>query len=329
MRLLCKTRNPPNHALYLPVPRVTAAAFTFEAVSPERGVSQVCCSLLRSTVAATAPLSAVAELGIVKPTPMTELDSKLHVRLIANKLGVIVQDVPRSEFDQRPDFELFCGDECSLVELKHREGDWNFTDDEKRKLDEGEIIDRSDGLGPHNTISARIKKAHRQLSSFESPRHAFRLLWFCAYGQFSGLVALQARATLLGDITIFESASERQWRAYFFDHNLFHRYKDVLDGAFVSEVTPAEVSVQLILNPLSSRYSAFRCSRLVQAFSSGLLDPLSIEGDGGGVTVGSDADRRSEHTKLSYLASRYAIQNPFIIRMGHHAAMIRPERPAA
>jgi hypothetical protein len=260
---------------------------------------------------------------------MTELDSRRHVRFVAKKLGVTVQDIPRSDNDQRPDFEFFCGDECSLVELKRREGGWNFTDDEERMLDHGEIVDRSEGLGPHNTISARIKEANRQLSSFASPRHAFRLLWFCAYGPFSGLVARRACTTLLGDITIFESESERQWRAYFFDHNQFYRYKDVLDGAFVSEVRPAEVSVQLILNPLSSRYGAFRCSRLVQAFSSGLLDPLSTERDGDGVIVGSDADRRSEHTKLSYLASRYAIHHPYIIRMGHHAAMIRPEQSAA
>jgi hypothetical protein len=196
-------------------------------------------------------------------------------------------------------------------------------------LDEGEIIDRSESLGPHNTISARIKEAHRQLSSFESTRHAFRLVWFCAYGQFSGLVANRARTTFLGDITIFESESDRQWRAYFFDHNQFHRYKDVLDGAFISEVRPSEASVQLILNPLSSRYGAFRRSRLVHAFSSGLLDPVAIERDGDGVIVGPDADRTSENSKLSYLASRYAIHQPFIIRMGHHAAMIRPERPTA
>ena len=94
----------------------------------------------------------------------------------------------------------------------------------------------------------------------------------------------------------------------------------------MSEVRPTEVSAQLILNPLSSRYDSFRCSRLVQAFSSGLLDPLTIERDGDGVIVGPDADRTSEQTKLSYLASRYAIRHPFIIRMKHHAAMLRPEQ---
>jgi hypothetical protein len=260
---------------------------------------------------------------------MTELDSKRHVRLIANKLGITVRDVPRSDDDQRPDFEFFCGDECSLVELKRREGAWKFTEDEERLLDNGKIIDRSEGLGPHNTVSTRIKEAHRQLSSFEGRRHAFRLLWFCAYGRFSELVAQRVRATLLGDITIFESESERQWRAYFFDHNHFHRYKAVFDGAVISEVRPAEISAQLILNPLSARYDRFLCSALVQSFSMGLLDPMTIEREGDGLIVGLQADRTSEDTKLSYLASHYGIHDPFIIRMGHHAALLRAGLPKA
>jgi hypothetical protein len=256
---------------------------------------------------------------------MTELESKSHVRLIASQLGVTVQDIPRSDDDQRPDFEFFCGEECSLVELKRRQGAWNLTEEEERELDAGAIVDRSESVSFHNTISGRIREAHQQLSAFQTERHDFRLVWFCTYGQFSELAAERVRATLLGDITVFEAESDRQWRAYFFDYNEFHRYRAILDGAIVSEIASSQVSAQLILNPLSPRYDGFRSSRLVQAFSSGLLDPLTIERDGEAVIVGSDADRTSEQTKLDYLASKYGIQQPFIIRMGHTATMLRPK----
>jgi hypothetical protein len=256
---------------------------------------------------------------------MTELESKQHVRFIANNLGITVQDIPRSNDvdDNRPDFEFLCGDECSLVELKRREGAWNLTNDEGRMLDAGGIVDRSESLGPHNTISARIEEAHLQLSAFQSTRHAFRLVWYCTYGQFSDLAAQRVRATLLGDITVFESDSERQWRAYFFDYNKFYQFREVLDGAIVSNVGSAQVSAQLILNPLSSRYDRFRSSRLVRAFSSGLLDPMT-EREEDAVIVGSGADRTSEQSKLDYLASAYGIHHPFIIRMGHFAVMCLP-----
>lgn len=210
-------------------------------------------------------------------------------------------------------------------ELKRREGAWNLTEEEERALDTGAIVDRSERVSSHNTISGRIREAHQQLSAFQTERHDFRLVWFCTYGQFSGLAARRVRATLLGDITVFEAESDRQWCAYFFDYNEFHRYRVILDGAIVSEIASTQVSAQLILNSLSPRYGGFRSSRLVQAFSSGLLDPLTIEGDGDSVIVGSDADRTSEQTKLDYLASKYGIQHPFIIRMGHMAARLRPK----
>jgi hypothetical protein len=127
----------------------------------------------------------------------------------------------------------------------------------------------------------------------------------------------------MGDITVFEAESDRQWCGYFFDYNEFHRYRAILDGAIISEIAPTEVSAQLVLNSLSPRYDRFRSSRLVEAFSSGLLDPLRIESEGDAIIVGSDADRTSEQTKLDYLASKYGIQNPFIIRMAHMAAMLR------
>ncbi len=254
---------------------------------------------------------------------MTELESKSHVRFIASQLGVTVQDVSRSDNDQRPDFEFFCGDECSIVELKRREGAWNLTEEEESAVDAGAIVDRNESVGSHNTISGRIREAHQQLSAFQTERHHFRLVWFCAYGQFSELAARRVRTTLLGDITVFEAESDQQWCGYFFDYNEFHRYRATLDGAIVSEIASTEVSVQLVLNSLSPRYDRFRSSRLVEAFSSGLLDPLRIEGDGDAIIVGSDADRTSEQTKLDYLASKYGIRNPFIIRMSHMAAMLR------
>ena len=64
----------PNHALQRTAPRVTVAAVSSLVPSrPSVALSYVRCLLLRSTFAATAPRSAVAELGVVRrlsPSPM-------------------------------------------------------------------------------------------------------------------------------------------------------------------------------------------------------------------------------------------------------------------
>lgn len=256
---------------------------------------------------------------------MTEHESRIHVQTIAEQVGIRVIDIPRSENDRgkTPDFEFHTDDEISLVELKRRSGDWTFTEDEESLLNCGGIIDRQEELGPNNTISGRIREAKEQLAAYESSKHSYRLIWYYAHGTFHDLVAQRIKATLLGDITIFETDSERQWRAYFFDHNQFHRFQDTLDGAFVSELIGGEVSLQLILNPFSARYESFLQSKLVEAFSSGLLDPMREEQKGEAVIVGSEVDRSSERSKLDYLESRYQIRQPFVIRMGHFAAYTR------
>lgn len=159
------------------------------------------------------------------------------------------------------------------------------------------------------------------MSKFQSDKHAFRLLWYFTHGQFSELAADRVRTTLLGDITIFETNSERQWRAYFFDHSQFYCQREVLDGAIVSSMTERNrISVRLILNPLSNRYELFRCSNLAQLFSASILDPFTEEDT---LVLGADAVRESEQEQLDYLALKYSIDNPFIIRMGHMAAMSR------
>ena len=253
---------------------------------------------------------------------MNDSESKHHVLDIAKQLGIFVVEIPKSDPEKSPDFEFYCGDECTLVELKSRVAEWDLTQEKFEILDNGGVIDRQESIGPHNGISGRIADAGKQLSEFQTDKHAFRLLWYFTHGQLSELAAYRVRATLLGDITIFEGNPERQWRAYFFDHSQFFRHREVLDGAIVSSTTERNrISAQLILNPLSPRYELFRCSNLAHLLSGCVLDPLTEEDT---LVLGADANRDTEQNKLDYLASKHGINNPFIIRMGHMAAMVRP-----
>ena len=59
------TTATPNHALQRTAPRVPVAAI-LACARPVVALSYVRCLLLRSTFAATAPRSAVAELGVVR-----------------------------------------------------------------------------------------------------------------------------------------------------------------------------------------------------------------------------------------------------------------------
>lgn len=252
---------------------------------------------------------------------MKDSESKGHVLDIAKQLGISVVEIPKSDLGKTPDFEFYCDDECTLVELKSRISAWDLTNEEIEILDNGGVIDRCRSIGPDNTVSGRITDAGKQLSKFQASRHTFRLLWYFTHGQFSDLTFDRVRATLLGDIKIFETNSERQWRAYFFDHSQFFRHRGVLDGAIVSSMTEKNhISAQLIMNPLSPRYKLFRCSKLAQKLSECVLDPFTEENT---LVLGEDAKRDSEQDKLDYLALKHGINNPFIIRMGHMTAMMR------
>ena len=252
---------------------------------------------------------------------MNDSEPRNHVLDIAKQLGISVVEIPKLDTEKSPDFEFYCGDECTLVELKSRISEWNLTKSEIRILDTGGVVDRHESIGPHSTISGRISDATNQLSEFQTERHTFRLIWYFIHGHFSELAADRVRATLLGDITVYESDSERQWRAYFFDHSQFFRHREVLDGAIVSSMTEKNrISVQLILNPLSPRYDLFRYSNLYHILSAGVLNPLTEEDT---LVLGADANRDLEQDKLDYLALKHGINNPYIIRMGHIAAMAR------
>jgi hypothetical protein len=251
---------------------------------------------------------------------MNDSISRSYVLDITKKLGISVEEIPESEPKKSPDFEFYCGDECTLVELKSRISDWDLSKKEIEILDKGGVIDRHESIGAHSTISSRIADASEQLLKFQTERHAFRLIWYFTHGQFSELAADRVRATLIGDITIFDADSERQWRACFFDHSQFFRHREVLDGAIVSSMSKNDIiTVQLILNPLSPRYELFRCSKLSEMLSACILNPF-IEEDM--LVVGADANRDSEQDKLDYLALKYNIKNPFIIRMSHIAAAV-------
>lgn len=256
---------------------------------------------------------------------MNDSESKIHVLDIAKQLGITVVEIPKSDSGKTPDFEFYCDDECTLVELKSRISEWDLTQEEVEILDNGGVIDRHESIGPQSTISGRIADAGKQLGEFQTDRHAFRLIWYFTHGQFSELAADRVRSTLLGDITIFEANSERQWRAHFFDHSQFFRHRGVLDGAVVSSMTEKNrISVRLILNPLSPRYELFRCSNLAQMLSACVLDPFTEEET---LVLGAEAIRDSEQDKLDYLALKHGINNPYIIRMGHMAAMARSTNP--
>lgn len=260
---------------------------------------------------------------------MKEDEIRQHVRLVANHLGIRVEDIPESHREKRPDFEFFCDDECSLVELKSREKEWNLSAEEISHSQSGGIVERSSRLSEHPTISGTIDDAVRQLATYQSARHSFRIVWYCAYGVFRHVVDEQIDSTFLGDVTIHEGNFLRSWRAYFFNYNKFFKHRQFLDAAVVSQFSPEHASAQLVVNPLSERYDALRASRLYNRFSAGILDPLLEEKKGEGVILGGDADRSSERTKLQYLANRYKIENPFILPMGHYAVMAGVPKPSA
>lgn len=169
----------------------------------------------------------------------------------------------------------------------------------------GEEVEIRTDLDKHNSISAEVEHASRQLNAI-AQEHDLRLLWYRAdRGPFVSNTKEQIGSTLYGMRMVLADRpmhARRPWQCAYAGYADFFRFREV-DGVM------AEVDglISLFLNPFSPRGDAFATSRIakVLAADDAVFDIQRAIADGKLFAAGGDAPRHDDAALLAHLTSKY------------------------
>jgi Holliday junction resolvase-like predicted endonuclease len=219
-------------------------------------------------------------------------------------LGFEVQSIPETSTSPQPDLVAQSEGVTMFVEVKTRsEGRVLRNDMEAVRI--GEEVEIWTDLDKHNSISAEVEHASRQLHAV-AQEHDLRLLWYRADpGPFVSNTKEQIGSTLYGMRTVLADHplhARRPWYCAYAGHADFFRFREI-DGVMV-EVAGL---ISLFLNPFSPRGDAFATSRIarVVAADDAVFDIQREIAAGKLFAAGGDAPRRDDAALLRHLASRY------------------------
>ncbi len=230
------------------------------------------------------------------------------VRTRLEALGFVVCCIPEtSEFPQ-PDLAAQDEDAMMYVEVKTRTED-RVLRGEMEAVSIGKTVDIQTTLEKHNSISADVKHASRQLSAAASSRD-FRLLWYRAdRGLFVSNTKEQIGSTLFGMRMVLAERppfEARPWHCAYAGHADFFRFPEI-DGVIV-EVNDL---ISIFLNPFSPRRHEFAMSRIVRILGAdhAVFDIQRVIADGMLFAVDGDAPRRNDYQLLEHLRRNYPDTN--------------------
>jgi hypothetical protein len=248
---------------------------------------------------------------------VTEDDFKSVVRQWLSTRGLLVSDIPCDPLRRTPDFRLAAGSENDLLELKIKDRDPDDDTEERLALAAGRMVERSVPIRPRNRLDGIIKDGHSQMMEFDPERRFFHLLWIHCAGRDGGTLFERFRFTLFGVRHLCSMQREHMIRAYYFHNSAFWRYRNGLDGVFLSEGD----TLQLCVNTVSSRLHEFRNSRLFSEHENALCDPDRLESNQHAFIVDPIVDRRNENVVLASLRAKYAVEHLQTLDMGAYSVI--------
>jgi hypothetical protein len=193
-----------------------------------------------------------------------------------------------------------------------------------KTLRAGGVHGQSVPLKSNNRLSGIVKKAVGQLSSTAADvEHNLRVLWFTGTGFDGEAKHYQLMATLYGSTRVFELNGDGHHRTcYFFRNSDFYRFRDVLDGAYVTYLTGNTLTMKLCLNPHSTKWQQLRDSPFAARLKNGLIDPFAEENEGAAYIVDGDVERSDEGAVMRYLHEKYGLKQAMNIDMGMMSASV-------
>jgi hypothetical protein len=185
-------------------------------------------------------------------------------------------------------------------------------------------------INDSNQITVILDKAVKQLRMTVAGRHdGLRLAVLIGRGSLSNRV-MQDRvfSALYGLRTIGEvKVNAVAEKCLYFSHSVFFRHRTELDGAIIMD----DSGVGMCLNDFGPRTQRVRESQLGRFFADAKLlhDAAKIERDGHYLIADCDIDRNNEHAVLGYLATKYNLLRPIVIKSYGFvgAASLKPINP--
>lgn len=204
-----------------------------------------------------------------------------------------------------PDLLVSDTDSKYLIEIKEKFPDPQMMKQRSEILARGSIWAEENTLGYRNTISYIVREAADQLISFQSEPVEFRLVWLHARERHADTQLKQFKATLFGCVDLIDldelADSVPARPCFFFGFSEFFRFRDVLDGAFVS----TDDRCLLCINTLSPRGHLLRGSHLCTSFQPGVYDPEELDRRGDAYIADCDIGRRNKAGVLEYVKNKY------------------------
>jgi hypothetical protein len=189
---------------------------------------------------------------------MNEDQFKPIAKEMMKVFGVDLIDIPKSD-NRTPDFKATLHDSNVLFELKIKGDDPEEIKKIVEQLKTGKIVSSSTPLGPRNTLSGIIEDANDQMNEHDPDHDYFHIAWLHCSGQDPDIHWDRFHATLYGTDTLVSLRRDSLIRCYFFRDSAFFRWKETLDGAFLTTLKNG----QLCINSLSPRADIFRRSEFV------------------------------------------------------------------
>lgn len=241
--------------------------------------------------------------------------------------GFNTEKISESSKEKTPDFLVFDGDLKFLIELKQKTDSSNLIDVREVAYQQGSVFETMNVIERTNRNSNIIKSASKQL---RAQKEAFGadccLVVFESKGFNSDVKRDQFESSLYGTTEIINIGDNYcpPKPCYFFNNSDFFNQKDILDAAFIL----GELTGKLCLNPLSPNYELLKKSKLVQAFTNGVVDPIELEDQGRAYIVSAPINRKNKEEIITYLAEKYHLDRivPFNWPHYNHSASVIVEK---
>ncbi len=231
-----------------------------------------------------------------------------HAVELLKQLGLKAEKIPESD-EKSPDFIVKTDSKKVLIELKTKYDSPEFVEKRDTALDLDGEFEHVGVLRRTNTISGLITEAYKQLKQRKTKYgtdecYVFLLgtepyandkyyqFYYTVYGV-KFLMPLQLRRT---------APTPRD--CFFYEYNDFYRYRDVIDGAVISNGR----LIKLCLNPFSAAYDGRANNEFVNAFKTHVVDPYALEEADQVFVVDSDIDRSDTNAIDHYLMKKYDLE---------------------
>ncbi len=230
------------------------------------------------------------------------------VRARLEALGFAVRCIAETSTSLQPDLVAQDEDAMMYVEVKTRTED-RVLRGKMEAVGIGETVDIQTKLDKHNSISAGVEHASRQLSTAASS-HDFRLLWYRAdVGLFVSNTKEQIGSTLFGMRMVLAERppfEPRSWHCAYAGYSDFVRFPEI-DGVIVE----VDGLISIFLNPFSPRSKEFAVSRIVRILGAddAVFDIQRAIADNKLFAADGDAPRCNDSQLLEHLKCKYPDTN--------------------